>query len=79
MFYRNISTNEIKEVLKTGQIIMNYPDDKPLPSKLLFSEINSRPLHIVCSYNSKTQTTIIITTYEPSIDIWKKDFKTRKK
>lgn len=43
MFQRKISTKEIETVLETGETIMNYPNDKPLPSKLLFSVVNSRP------------------------------------
>lgn len=79
MFQRNISTTEVENVLENGVNIMDYPDDKPLPSKLLFSIINLRPLHVVCSYNIENQTTIVITAYEPSIEIWENDFKTRKK
>jgi hypothetical protein len=79
MFQRNISTNEVEEVLESGEVIMEYIDDKPFPSKLLFSIINLRPLHIVCSFNEKENTSIIITVYEPSLDVWENDFKTRKK
>jgi len=50
MFQRNISTTEIEYVLETGKIIMDYLDNKPLPSKLLFSMVNLRPLHVVCSF-----------------------------
>ena len=66
-------------VLRTGVAILEYPEDKPFPSKILFAECNDRPLHIVCSYNQDEGITVIITVYEPSLDIWEKDFKTRKK
>ncbi len=79
MFSRNISTYEVEKVLLMGSILMDYPNDKPLPSKLLFSVIILRPLHIVCSFNVDTQTFIIITAYEPTIDLWENDFRTRKK
>ncbi len=78
MFQRKISTKDVENVLETGEIIMNYPEDKPFPSKLLFSYVNSRPLHVVCSFDIETQTMIIITAYEPKTDIWEFDFKTRK-
>ncbi len=79
MFQRNITTLEVENVLLTGETIMNYPDDKPLPSSLLFSLVNSRPLHVVCSSDVVNLTTIVITAYEPSTDIWNDDYKTRKK
>jgi len=79
MFQRNISTAEVESALQKGEIIMNYPDDKPSPSKLLFSTVDSRPLHIVFSFDNETQTTIIITAYEPSSDIWENNFVPRKK
>jgi len=47
--------------------------------KLLYSIYNKRALHVVCSYNSEEETTVVITAYEPSTDIWENDFKTREK
>lgn len=79
MFSRDISTNEVEYILENGETIMNYPDDKPFPSKLLFCKINSRPLHVVFSLDIETSTIIVITAYEPSLDIWENDYKTRKK
>lgn len=79
MFQRTISMEEVDVVLKTGVTIIEYPEDKPFPSKILFAICDNRPLHIVCSYNQHEETTVIITVYEPSLDIWGNDFKTRKK
>lgn len=79
MFSRNISTDEVEYVLQNGEPIMDYPDDRPYPSRLLLAFCNERALHVVCSYNLVEEITVIITTYEPSTDIWENDFKTRKK
>ncbi len=49
MFSRNILTTDVEFILENGEAIMNYPEDKPFPSKLLFCKINSRPLHVVYS------------------------------
>jgi len=78
MFQRNISTQEVEHVLRYGETLMDYPDDNPYPSKLLFAVFHRRPLHIVCSYNMPERTIIMITVYEPSNEIWESDFKTRK-
>lgn len=79
MFSRMISTEEVEKVLIEGEIIMDYSEDKPYPSKLLLAFCNKRPIHVVSSYNSDENTTIVITAYEPSLKIWENDFKTRKK
>jgi hypothetical protein len=79
MFQRNISTQEVEFVLENGKSIINYPDDKPYPSKLLLAFYEDRPIHIVCSINNEENTLIVITAYEPSLDIWESNFETRKK
>ncbi len=79
MFKRMISTDEVEQVLQNGEIVMDYPEDKPYPSKLILDFCNERPIHVVSSYNQNEDTTIVITAYKPSLDIWENDFKTRKK
>jgi len=79
MFVRGISTMDVEYVIQYGETIMDYANDKPYPSKLLLSFGNGKPIHVVCSYNIAENTTIVITTYVPTLDIWENDFKTRKK
>ncbi len=47
MFQRNISTENIKEIIIRGQIIEDYPEEEPCPSTLFFSYLKGRPCHIV--------------------------------
>jgi hypothetical protein len=35
MFWRRISVDDVRHVLDTGEIIKDYPDDKPFPSMLI--------------------------------------------
>lgn len=79
MLERDISRNDVKEVLLKGEVINNYPHDKPFPSALLFKKINKRPLHVVAAIDEKNNKVYIITTYEPSLEIFEKDYITRKK
>ena len=74
MFARQISVDEVKKVVKDGQSVASYPNDKPHPSFLVLSYIDERPIHVVVAVD----TCIIITAYEPSSDLWKDDFKNRK-
>ena len=79
MFQRSITVENVKFVLLNGKLVTEYPDDKPLPSRLLFAICNNRSLHVVCSENASENEIIVITAYEVSPDIWENDFITRKK
>ena len=79
MFERNITEADILFVLTNGQIIKEYPDDTPYPSKLITAKVKTRPLHIVYAENSGSNEIIIITVYEPDPSLWEEDFLRRKK
>lgn len=79
MFERNITTDEVEEVIEYGEKIEDYPNDKPYPSCLIFKIINNRPVHVVVASNKSVSEGIIITLYEPAIDKFESDYKTRKK
>lgn len=74
---RRISVQEIREVLASGEIIEDYPDDKYGPSCLIMGFTSGRKaLHIQCSHPSRTLVKII-TLYEPDPGSWI-DFKVRR-
>ncbi len=77
MFEREITDNDIITVINKGEIITEYPNDKPFPSKLILGVINKRPIHIVIASDLKGDC-ILITVYEPDLKIWNNDFKTKK-
>ena len=67
---REITVREIREVIDTGEVIEDYPDDKYGPSCLVFGLTEqNRPIHIQCSYSSKSIVKII-TVYEPDPEQW---------
>ena len=73
-----ISKDEIKDIIFTGEIIENYPEDKRGHSCLMFAmSRKNRPVHIVCA--PKEEYLAIITAYIPSLEKWQEDFKARKK
>ncbi len=78
MFQRGISADEVEYVIRNGETINNYTEDKPYPRRLLFAFNNKRPLHVVCSYNIEEELIIIVTVYEPTTEFWETDFRTRK-
>jgi len=78
MFQRQISRDEVKAVLDDGEVIAEYPDDRPYPSYLMLGIVNQRPIHTVVAGDVETQTIFVVTAYEPDEDLWQADFKTRK-
>ncbi len=77
MFERDIAEEEIESVVKSGEIIESYLDDKPYPSFLVFAKVRNRPLHVVYAKDDNGDI-IVITVYEPSAKRWENDFMTRK-
>jgi hypothetical protein len=77
LFQRNISIDDIMNVLANGEIIEQYPKDYPFPSCLVLgSTSNGTPLHIVCGSNGEELW--LITAYLPTLSEWLEDFRTRK-
>ena len=78
MFERGISASDVKKVVNTGEVIEEYPEDTPYPSKLMLGWCESRPLHVVVAANKADKEMIVVTVYEPSVVFWEEDFKRRK-
>lgn len=74
---RNISYEEIKEVIRNGEIIEEYSDDYPYPSCLILGmTINGRKIHVVVGVGEMKLW--LITAYEPNPSQWDVAFKKRK-
>lgn len=78
MFERKISADEVLEVIEKGDVIEQYPDDTPYPSKLVSGHPKERPIHVVVAQNEVGNDTIVITVYEPDPDKWEPGFTRRK-
>ena len=75
---RKIEMKEIEVAIATGEIIEAYHDDPRGQSCLIFGVTpQGQPLHIVCG-NLENEMILVITAYEPSLDVWKEDRKSRK-
>jgi hypothetical protein len=75
---RHISVQEVRETIRHGVIIEDYPDDKYGPSCLIFGVTNQGcPIHVQCSYPSRPIVKII-TLYQPDAQRWV-DFKVRRR
>ena len=77
MFKRNISVDDVKLVMNSGEIIATYLLDKPYPSYLMLGYIVKRPLHVVVAKNDDISRCTVVTAYEPDEAIWAYGFKSK--
>ena len=73
---RMITVTEIKEAVKYGEIIEQYPEDKRGVSCLVLYFLEKRAIHVVCA--PRIEYLAIITAYIPAADQWSSDFRVRK-
>lgn len=67
---RSIGIDEVREAIRNGEIIEDYPDDKYGPTCLIYGKTNEgRPVHVQCSYPSRSVLKIV-TVYEPEAERW---------
>jgi hypothetical protein len=78
MLARNISQREVETVLRAGETIATYPNDKPYPSRLLFGMVSFRPIHVVVAQDELHEC-YVVTAYEPDPKLWEEDFKTKRR
>lgn len=79
MLQRGIKREDVFKVLRKGEIIEERLDDMPWPSVLFLGWIDDQPLHVVAAYSKQIKKVAIITVYEPSLDYFENDFRTRRK
>ena len=79
MFERRISEENVRQVLRSGEMIEDYSDEMPFPSRLMLGRRGNRPLHVVVAENTNEDETTVITVYEPDPSQWKSNSRDRKK
>lgn len=76
---RGLSQQAVREAMLHGERIRDYADDKPFPSALFLSYDSGRPLHVVAACDEVNERAFVITAYEPSLDVFEADYKTKRK
>lgn len=67
----NLSYEEIYDSVIQGEIIEDYPNDKPYPSCLIFGKsLKHQSIHSVWAYNSISKWVVLITVYKPDSNLW---------
>ncbi len=66
-----LAFDEIFFSVLQGEIIEEYPSDKPFPSCLIYGgTFTDAPVHSVWAYNEENQWAVLITVYRPDPNRW---------
>jgi hypothetical protein len=76
---RGICQASVVEILLSGERIEDYPGDTPYPSALFFGWAAGKPLHAVAALDETNEWAYVITVYEPDLEHFEADYKTRRK
>ena len=73
-----ISAEEIRQVIHSGSMVEDYPDDPRGHSCLMLGfGVEGRPIHVVCA--PREDYVAIITAYIPEVGEWSDDYTKRMK
>lgn len=78
MMERRIRRQDVRNAIQGGEVIKQYPNDKPFPSLLIAGRSQGRMLHSVAAYDNGSAMCYIVTTYEPNTEHFESDLKTRR-
>jgi len=76
---RFIPRESILSSVDTFEIIEKYPEDKYLPSYLVYAEYEGEIIHIQIATDLANDSITIVTTYKPTLEKWEEGFKTRRR
>jgi len=63
----------VRAVLDKPQVVAEYADDKPYPSRLLYAMVDQQALHVLVA-TADVGVKVIITVYRPDPLLWSPDF-----
>jgi hypothetical protein len=75
---RYIARETILSSVDTFEVIEEYPEDKYLPSYLVYAAHGQEIFHIHIAIDREGDNVRIITVYKPTMDKWQEDYKTRR-
>ena len=76
---RFISRQAILEAVDTYEVIESYPEDKYLPSYLVYATVGDEVFHILFAVDVPAEQARVITAYHPDPEAWEVDQKTRRR
>jgi hypothetical protein len=76
---RFISRQHILDAVDTYEIIESYPEDKYLPSYLVYATVSAEVFHVLFAVDVPAEHVRVITAYRPAPEAWEADQKTRRR
>ena len=75
---RYISRDEVFQATESYEIIESYPEDKYLPSYLVWARSGRGAFHALFAVDVNGDNVRIVTAYRPNPDEWESDLRSRK-
>jgi len=79
MFERDVEKDDVVRTVLTGEVIIEYLDDRPYPTFLMLGWVDNEPLHVLVAVEKESRLCIVVTVYSPDPDLWEEGFKKRRK
>lgn len=76
---RTIDRQTIIDSVDAFEIIEEYPDDKYLPSYLVYSIFGNLVIHVLFAVDVQGDNVRIVTAYSPNLVEWESDMRTRRR
>ena len=78
MFARGIGPDQVRQVIREGEAVESYQDDRPYPSFLLVGRSGEVWLHVVVAYDATDAHCMVATAYLPDPRPWDEAFRSRR-
>ncbi len=76
---RFIPRQAVLDCAGVAEIIEKYPDDKYLPSYLVWTKYEGQVFHVLFAADVENGNVRVVTAYRPNAQEWNADFKARRK
>ena len=76
---KRIARTAIVDSTDCYEIIESYPDDKYLPSYLIYTEYNGERFHVLFAADVVGENVRVVTAYRPNDIEWLPDYRTRRR
>jgi hypothetical protein len=75
---RHIPRSSILDSVKDFELIESYPDDKYLPSYLVYTEFQGSVFHVLFAADVSGHNVRVVTAYRPNPEEWSADLRKRR-
>jgi hypothetical protein len=76
---RFIPRSAVLDSVESFEILESYPEDKYLPSYLVYASHEDVVFHVLFALDEKGDNVRVVTAYRPTISEWGRDLKTRRR